>query len=117
MAALTVYEIDDSGDVTNRFVAAAAAQTFPNTDRTWFVTKNVSGGIITVTFTAQKTSVEVDSFGTLASGDETLAVPITTGEGRICLPISRFNNGSGQVEVGYSATADLTVAVFRLAKQ
>lgn len=110
MAVLTVYTIDNDGvDVESAYVAAAASQEFPNDGRTFLHIKNASGSPITCTVTTPSTHVG------LALEDPVITVGATTGEQMAGpFPKGLYNASDGNVDITWSATASVTVGVFKL---
>jgi hypothetical protein len=90
MAVLTVSTIDYDGlDVESLYVAAAASQEFPNDGRTFMHIKAIADDVITV--------------------------GATTGEKMVGpWPRSIYNAADGNIDITWSATASVTVAVFKL---
>ena len=110
MAALTVSTIDYNGlDVESLYVAAAASQEFVNDGRTFMHIKNGSGSPITCTVTTPGT------YGGHAIADTVITVGATTGE-QMAGPFPKgiFNAGDGNVDITWSATTTVTLAVFKL---
>lgn len=118
MAELTVQTIVESGLEATFASAAGGGDTFANdsSERTFLHVKNGAGSDVTVTITAQSTSVKVAGFGTLPKANRTVVV--TAGEERLIgpFPAKAFNNASGKVAVGYSSATSVTVAAFKLAR-
>ena len=110
MAVLTVNTIDYDGlDVESVYVAAAASQEFPNDGRTFMHIKNGSGAPITCTVTSAGT------VQTRAIADDVITVGATTGEQMVGpWPRSIYNAADGNIDITWSATASVTVAVFKL---
>ena len=110
MATLTVNTIIYTGlDSESLFVAAAASQEFVNDGRTFMIIKNGSGGSITCTITSAGTTQG------RAIADDIITVGATTGEQMAePWPRSIYNAADGNIDITWSATATVTVAVFRL---
>jgi hypothetical protein len=111
MPVLTVFEIDYDGvDVESSYVAAAASQEFPNDGRTFVHIKNTNVATRTCTFT---TAGVVD--GKHAIADPVVTVGANTGE-QMVGPFSKsvYNASDGNIDITWSATADVTIGVFRL---
>lgn len=110
MAVLTVSTIDYNGlDTESLYVAAAADQEFANDGRTFMHIKNGSGSPITCTITTPGT------FQGLAIADVVVTVGATTGE-QMAGPFPKgiYNAGDGNIDITWSATTTVTVAVFKL---
>jgi hypothetical protein len=110
MAVLTVSTIDYNGlDVESLYVAAAASQEFPNDGRTFMHIKNVSGAPITCTVTTAGTYLG------LALADPVITVGATTGEQMAGpFPQGIYNASDGNIDITWSATTSVTLAVFKL---
>lgn len=99
-----------TGDVA----AAAGGDTFPNDGKTFFYIDNQDTTEHTVTFTGQRGSASVPGFGTLTAGDAAVTVPPATQMAIGPFPVTRFNNGAGQVQAEYDAVTAVTVAAVRV---
>lgn len=108
MAVLTVQEVSIDGITPSYAAAAAGGDEFPNTGREILHVKNGSAGSITVTIT---TPQEIDG---VAIADP--AVVIVAGAEAVIGPFQPriFNASDGNVDVGYSAAASVTVGVFQV---
>ena len=109
MAVLTVYEMDYDGvNVESAYVAAAVGQIAPSTGREFIHIKNASGGSITCT-------LSLNDYAGIAVDDVVITVGATTGE-QMAGPFSpaHFNATTDGVALTWSATASVTVGVFRL---
>jgi len=110
---LTLTGIDLDG------VDAAAdigGDTFPNDGETFFYINNADASPMNVTFASMRASAAVPGFGSLLSGNAVVAVGATTEMLIGPFPVTRFNNGAGQVQVTYDSITTLTVAAVRLVK-
>jgi hypothetical protein len=95
MAALTVYTIDYDGvDVESAYAAHI---------------KNTSGGSITCTLTTAGT------YQSHAIADTVITVGATTGE-QMVGPFKKdiYNANDGNIDITWSATAGVTIGVFKL---
>jgi hypothetical protein len=110
MAVLTVNEIVYGGlDVESVYVAAAASQEFPNDGRTFAHIKNASGSSITCTITSAGTTQG------RAIADDVITVGATTGEQMVGpWPRSIYNAADGNIDITWSATTSVTIALFKL---
>jgi len=110
MAALTVNTIDYDGlNVASAYVAAAASQEFANDGRTFVHVKNTDGSSHTITFTTTAT------VSGLAVADNTVTIAATTGEQMIGpFPTSVYNASDGNIDITWSDTTGMTIAVFKL---
>jgi len=94
--------------------AVAASDTFANPRGNAFLyVKNASGGSINVTLTAQQTARPADGpFPSMTLANNVVAVG--AGVEKLIGPIpAAFNDGNGNVTVGYSATTSVTAAVIQ----
>ncbi len=96
--------------------ADVGGDTFPNDGQTFLYIENADASPHTVTFASMRATASVPGFGTLLSGDA--AVVVAAGEIHIIgpFPVTRFNNGAGQVQATYDAITAVTVAAVRLVK-
>ena len=110
MAALTVNTIDFDGlDVESAYTAAAASQEFANDGRTFVHIKNTNAASRTCTFTTAGTC------GGHAIADTVVTIAANTGE-QMVGPFDKsiYNAADGNIDITWSATADVTIAVFKL---
>jgi len=110
MAELTVFTIDQDGVyVASAYVAAAASQEFPNDGRTFVHIKNTNAASRTCTFTTAGTYVG------LAIADPVVTIGANTGEQMVGpFPKGIYNAADGNIDITWSATADVTIGVFKL---
>jgi len=96
--------------------ADAGGDTFPNDGTTFLYVDNQSGGDLELTFASMRATAAVPGFGSLLSGN--VVVDVTAGTTRLIgpFPVTRFNNGAGQVQVTYEGVTTLFVAAVRLVK-
>lgn len=119
MAVLTIQTINEDGINNVSFTAVASGgDTVANDGKTFLFFKNASGGAITVTITAQVTSVDSETFGELTKSNATVSVPAledsVSGEAFIGgFSMGAFNT-DGQISITYSASTNLTVAALRI---
>tara|TARA_R100001440_G_scaffold4870_2_gene10746 strand:+ start:352 stop:702 length:351 start_codon:yes stop_codon:yes gene_type:complete len=114
MATITVQTITESG-ITPTFASATAeGDVMDNDGKTFLMIKNGSGGSITVTITAQVTSVKTQLFGETTKSNATIAVGAGA-EGMIGpFSPSAFNTNDSQISITYSGVTGVTVAGFKL---
>jgi len=116
MAALTVQPFTLTGVAVTTAAAAGGGDTFANdaTEKTFLYVNNGGGGGITVTITAQTTSITTTGYGLVTIEDRTYSVG--AGEAWYMGPFDKdaWNNSSGSVEVGYSGVTSVTVAAIRM---
>ncbi|MGB2807375.1 MAG: hypothetical protein WBC22_06530 [Sedimentisphaerales bacterium] len=110
MAVLTVSTIDYDGlDVESLYVAAAADQEFANDGRTFMHIKNGAGAPMTCTITTAGTYLG------LAIADPVITIGATTGEQMVGpFPKGIYNASDGNIDITWSSTTTVTVAVFKL---
>ncbi|MGB2807376.1 MAG: hypothetical protein WBC22_06535 [Sedimentisphaerales bacterium] len=111
MAILTAYTIVDEGlntETAGVYAAAAASQVVPNTGRELIHIKNTSGGSITCTMTP-------NTYVGHTVSDVVITVGATTGEFMAGpFPQAAFNTTTDGIPLTWSATASVTIGVFRL---
>ena len=116
MATIAIQTINDAGR-TPTYAAATtgAGDVADNAGNMFLHVKNGSGSEVTVTVTAQTTTVESQQYGTLTKANVTKA--IAGGADAFIGPFKTkaFNNASNQIVVTYSAVTSVTVAAFVLA--
>jgi hypothetical protein len=109
MALLTVQSVGRAGLEPVLVAAAAGGDTFPLVDgREWIEVNNASAGAVTITI---KSKQKCDQ-----GFDHDLVISVPAGKKRVIsgfLPISRFQNANGNLEITYSAVASVTVGAFR----
>jgi hypothetical protein len=111
MATLVRQKIVGSGLTPSYAACAGGGDVVDNADgRTFLHVKNGSGGSITVTVTAQDTSAQTVTHGTLTVAN--IAVAIPAGQERMIGPFPKqaFNNASKQLALSYSGVTSLTIA-------
>ena len=111
MAELTVQQVTEAGDNSVTYISATAeGDTADNNGNMFLHIKNGSGGSITVTITAQTTSVDNGMYGELTKANASLAVG-ASGEAFIGgFAPAAFNDGNGEIAITYSAVTSLTIA-------
>jgi len=110
MAVLTTYTVDYDGlDISSAYAAAAASQEFPNDGRTFIHILNTNGSSRTCTLTTAGT------ISGHAIADTVITVGATTGN-VMAGPFNRsiYNASDGNIDITWSATADVTIGVFKL---
>jgi hypothetical protein len=110
VATLVVYEPTRNGDSKTYVAGASGGDQVPNDGQTILHFKNTSGGPITATINSQRTCDQGFDH------DEAVVVGASTGD-EMAGPYSptRFNDGSGFVQITYSANppTGLTVVAVR----
>ena len=114
MAELTLQQITEAGGAVTYASAAGGGDTVENNGKVFLHYKNGSGGEITVTITAQTTSVDSSVYGDLTKANATQLIA-ASGECFIG-PFSplAYNNSSSQIVITYSGVTSLTVAALQL---
>jgi len=110
MATLTVNTVVYGGlNSESVFVAAAASQEFANDGRTFMIIRNGDGSSKTCTITSAGTTQG------RAIADDVITIGATTGEQMVGpWPRSIYNAADGNIDITWSATTSVTVAVFNL---
>jgi hypothetical protein len=94
--------------------ASSGGDEYENNGRFFVVIKNSGEVSCTVTFTAQVTSFHSPQYGTSSIANATLAVASGRSGFIGPFPVSTFNDTNGYVQMTYSATSDVTVAICSL---
>ena len=111
----TVNEITQSGLVSLEFTGVNAdGDKYENGGRLFVVIRNQGEETCTVTFTAQKTSFVSPQYGDASLKNETLAVLATTTGYIGPFPSSTFNDADGYVNLTYSVSEGVSVAICSL---
>lgn len=111
MATLTRQKVVIGGLTPSYAACAAGGDVVTNDDgKTFLHVKNSSGGSLTVTVTAQSTSVNTGTHGTLTVSNVAIAIP--AGQERMIGPFPKqaYNNSSKQLAITYSGVTSLTIA-------
>ena len=114
MATLTVQTITESGKVATYASCEGGGDVVENDGTVFLHLKNGSGGEITVTITAQTTSIDSSLYGDLTKANATQAIA-ASGEAFIgpFAPIA-YNNSDAQIAITYSGVTSLTIAALKL---
>ena len=115
MAALSRQSLIEAGISITESNAAAGGDKATNPDgKTAFLVNNGSGASINVTITEQMSDRSDPIYGTLSKSNVVKAVAA----GAIAIigpfPPAAFNDASGDVNIGYSASSSVTVAALKL---
>ena len=115
MATLTIQTISESG-INNVSYASAAGggDVVDNNGNVFLHIKNGSGGELTVTITAQVTSVDNGLYGELTKANASIAI---AGSGEAFIgPFTpaAYNNSHAQIAITYSGVTSLTIAALQL---
>lgn len=109
MATLTVQDIDLDGEAADYVACAAGGDQFANTGREHIHVKNTNAATRSVTVNSQRACDQGFDH------DVAVVIPATTGDVMIGpFPTERFNDGSNNVLITYSAVTGLTIGVFKL---
>ena len=110
MAELTIQQITEAGGSVTYTAANSGGDTADNGGGTFLHIKNGGGSEITVTITAQTTSVDSSIYGDLTKANASIAVA-ASGEAFIGpFKPSAFNNANGEIAITYSAVESVTIA-------
>ena len=110
MAELTIQQITEAGGSVTYSAAAGGGDTADNGGSTFLHIKNGGGSEVTVTITAQTTSVESSIFGDLTKANASIAI---AGSGEAFIgPFkpSAFNNSDNEIAITYSGVTSVTIA-------
>ena len=110
MAELTIQQITEAGGSVTYSAAAGGGDTADNGGSTFLNIKNGGGSEVTVTITAQTTSVESSIYGDLTKANASIA--IESGAEAFIGPFkpSSFNNTDGEIAITYSGVTSVTIA-------
>lgn len=119
MALLTVKQLSDTTPIDRASAVAAASaggDTAPNDGRTFLLVENGGASSITVTVTAQKTSLSVPGLGNVTKAN--VAQAIAAGDEALLGPFAPavFNDINGNIDITYSGVTSVSVAAIRLAQ-
>jgi hypothetical protein len=110
MAELTVQQITETGGAATYVSAASGGDTANNNGHLFLHIKNGGGSEITVTVTAQTTTVDSGAYGDLTKANATIAVA-ASGEAFIGgFAPAAFNDGNGEIAITYTAVTSVTIA-------
>ena len=110
MAELTLQQITEDGITATYSTADAGGDTADNTGNTFLHIKNAAAGSMTVTITAQTTSVENQIYGTLTKSNASVVVG-ASGEAFIGpFKQAAFNDGNSEIAITYSTVESVTIA-------
>lgn len=111
MATLTRQKIVIGGLAHTTTAAAGGGDVVDNSDgKTFLLVTNGSGGSINVTVTAQVSSVNTATHGTLTVSNNVVAV--AAGASKLIGPFPKqaYNNSSKQLAITYSSATSVTIA-------
>lgn len=114
MATLSVQEFGETGNDLTLSAASAGGDQFANTGEEFLVIKSDNASSVTVTITAQNTSFDDSVWGESVKQDQTVSL---SGNGGIVMigpfPRRAYNDGSGNVQVGYSDATSVEIAAIK----
>ena len=114
MAELTVQNITQSGITPTFSSASGSGDVMSNDGASFIYVKNGSGESLSVTITAQTTTVNIEAFGQLPASNTVMSIS-SGSEGIIGpFPTFIFNNSNSQIEISYNVTESVTIGGFRL---
>jgi hypothetical protein len=76
--------------------------------------KNGSGGELTVTITAQVTSIDLEAYGTVTKSNASVVVPSSGASFIGPFPSAIYNNSDDAIAITYSGVTSLTIAALYL---
>ena len=115
MATLTRQSIVPAGLANTYAAAAGGGDVIDNSDgKTFLHVKNAGGGSITVTVTAQSTSLVTATHGTLTVANIAVAVGAAAEKIIGPFPKAAYNNASDQLAITYSGVTSVTIAGFKI---
>ena len=119
MAVLTVYDVDEDGQVNALTAAASGGDTASNDGDVILFIKNAhAADPRTITVTPQDVSRTIPGLGVMTKASA--AVTITAAQDYAFIgpfPVDAFNDTSGRIVITYSdSAADLTIMALRVAK-
>jgi hypothetical protein len=86
-------------------------------ERMFVQLKNTNGSTRTITFDVPNPTQQLAGWGPVTLADPTVTVPITTGDKMIGPLPPALIDADGFVNFTFDAVADLTIAVFKLARR
>ena len=110
MAELTVQQITEAGGTATYVAAAGGGDTADNNGNLFLHVKNGGGSEMTVTITAQTTSVDSGPYGELTKSNASIAI---AGSGEAFIggfAPAAFNNGNSEIAITYSGVTSVTIA-------
>ncbi len=110
MAELTVQQITEAGGAATYVAANGAGDTADNNGNLFLHIKNGGGSEITVTITAQTTSVDSGAYGELTKANASIAI---AGSGEAFIggfAPAAFNDGDSEIAITYTAVTSVTIA-------
>ena len=113
-SSITVQASADTGVNYTNQAAAVGGDAFINDGKTLLLFQNTNASSRTLTITLQNTSPSVQGFNKLTLTNTTVTIPGSGTNGGLCVvgPFgqSEYNDGSGLVQLSYSAVTGLNVS-------
>jgi len=110
MAELTLQQITEAGGSVTYSAAAGGGDTADNGGSTFLNIKNAGEAAITVTITAQTTSVDSNIYGDLTKANASIVVEGVAEAFIGPFKPSAFNDGNGEIAITYSGVTSVTIA-------
>ena len=114
MATLTSQEISEAGVVATYAAATADGDVVANEGTIFLHVKNGGGSEITVTITAQTTSVDSPLYGELTKANASKAIAGSAEAFIGPFQINAYNNTDEQIAITYTAVTSVTIAALYL---
>ena len=115
---LSVQTIGIAGTTPSYSAANADGSKFAcaSDERVFMHLKNANGSNRTVTIDLPDTAAAIPGYGAVTLADRAVVIPLTSGDKMIGPIPPRFIDSAGYVNITFDAVSDLTIAVFKLAK-
>ena len=110
MAELTVQQITETGGAATYVSANGDGDVADNNGHLFLHIKNGGGSEITVTVTAQITSVDNGMYGDLTKANASIAVSASAEAFIGGFAPAAFNDGDSEIAITYSAVTSVTIA-------
>ena len=114
MATLTAQTINEDGLTATYASAGGSGDVVDNGGGLFLHVKNGSGSEMTVTITAQTTSIDTLQYGEVAKSNATKAIAASAEAFIGPFKPAAFNNNSSQIAITYSSATSVTIAALIL---
>tara|TARA_R100000781_G_scaffold115006_1_gene88394 strand:- start:1875 stop:2222 length:348 start_codon:yes stop_codon:yes gene_type:complete len=114
MATLTAQEISEAGTTVTYASATADGDVVDNDGKVFLHVKNGGGSEITVTITAQTTSVDSPIYGTLTKANASKAIAGSAEAFIGPFEMQAYNNSDEQIAITYTGVTSVTIAALYL---
>ena len=114
MGLITAQEISEAGVVVTYGAATADGDVVDNEGTIFLHLKNGGGSEMTVTITAQTTSVDSPLYGALTKANASKAIAASTEVFIGPFQINAYNNTDEQIAITYSGVTSVTIAALYL---